>query len=89
MFKIPFRTTPALPLYAIDEKSCFNSIRGVIEEGVKTIYPGHGGAMASRKGKKNTEIDTAMGSRLLRYISPEEALIFTRVYACRSCAWTG
>lgn len=40
--KFPFRMKPGLPIYALDIEMLKNSWKYVIDQGAKTIYPGHG-----------------------------------------------
>lgn len=52
MFKVPFRNIPALPFFAVDMDRCVECLRGLIHEGIKKFYAGHGGPWPVEKVEK-------------------------------------
>jgi hydroxyacylglutathione hydrolase len=44
---LPFRLNPGLPIYAEDIEKIKESWKRILEQGVKTIYPGHGNPFPS------------------------------------------
>lgn len=48
----PFRLKPGLPIFAEDLPRLKESWKRLLEEGVKTIYPGHGNPFAAEEMRK-------------------------------------
>ncbi|MCD6598986.1 MAG: MBL fold metallo-hydrolase [Dehalococcoidia bacterium] len=52
MLRVPFRSIPALPLYAMDKASCLSSINRLKKMEVERVYGGHGGPWPMEEVRK-------------------------------------